>query len=216
MTVLSYWYNELKRQKNYISTTLSFGVMSVLVVWRTEQVCGGCLGVWAWTCVFERVCMCVFMWHIPAACGDMKPPTPRLMTAVCWFPKLCSDPWSPCTNTEFDHKEVMRRLWHRLVFACVSNASARQDWFWALSQSKLQKCSFTTQNKLQNLLYYISSTSDGVNVPMWMRRMLSQGAFLQFSDNISSQVLIYPLRFWELTKYFVPFKHMGFPTKHQF
>lgn len=23
-----------------------------------------------------------------AAEGDMKPPTPRLMTAVCWFPKL--------------------------------------------------------------------------------------------------------------------------------
>lgn len=34
-----------------------------------------------WICV--PVCASV----LPAACGDMKPPTPRLMTAVCWFPK---------------------------------------------------------------------------------------------------------------------------------
>lgn len=50
--------------------------------------------------------VCVLVRLIPAACGDMKPPTPRFMTAVCWFPKLWSDPWSLYEESQRQHKAV--------------------------------------------------------------------------------------------------------------
>lgn len=41
-------------------------------------------------CVFSLCVMGGWVGVVPAACGDMKPP--RLMTAVCWFPKFGSGP----------------------------------------------------------------------------------------------------------------------------
>ena len=49
-------------------------------------------GCWNFAWFVLALCVCV----LPAPCGDMKPPTPRLRTAVCWLAKLCS--CSPCST----------------------------------------------------------------------------------------------------------------------
>lgn len=88
------------------------------------------------TCVgFVCICVPVCMWVLPAACGDMKPPTPRLMTAVCWFPKPWSDPWSPCKESQ-----RWQRLWslcgYEVFWSCILNfttLSLQPCWFLGFS-----------------------------------------------------------------------------------
>lgn len=67
---------------------------------------------------FKEACVPVCGWQIPAACGDMKLPTPRLITAVCWFPKLWSDPWSLCRQSHV----VVKMAWGGFL-ALVSEES---------------------------------------------------------------------------------------------